>query len=292
MANKRRSQLNATDIIAAAKDNGIPPALALAIWDQESQMGRATTPLTHQEKNDTIRGEFQVADNTFKQFFPKGNPDDPDLNMLAGIKYIAQKYLKYGGDLASTAQAYHSGSAGIYDTNGVLKKDRTGKITGVYADDIVNKYRDIVNGNPALGKPGDLSTTKPDEQTAQLPPPPPTDLFGTAITPDSYKPEPEPFNINKPDQAPAVGQLDSLAQQVNPQLDSLAQQVNPQLDSLAQQVNGRSSMPLPPPQPTMYGQPMTYWDELKRQSDQATEDLDTHIRDMVKEVENEDAVRL
>ena len=93
-------------IIAVAKAEGVDPNVALAYALRESQGNPAVQP----GDGGRSRGAFQIGAPEAASVGVT-NPDDPDQNILAGVRYIKQLQNdpKYGADPATTLLAYTAG---------------------------------------------------------------------------------------------------------------------------------------------------------------------------------------
>lgn len=98
--------LTADQVSTSAKLAGVPPALALAIWDQESGSGSNA-----KTSGKGATGDFQMMPATFQQFDPTGDINDPVDNMHAALGYMGSLLKRYNGDWEKVAQAYYHGSA-------------------------------------------------------------------------------------------------------------------------------------------------------------------------------------
>jgi len=129
------------DVVTTARLYGVPPALALAIWGQESDRNDGTGKLLVSPKGAV--GGFQVMPGTFKEMMPKGEINNPTDNMVAGVKYLAKGLQASGGDPRGAAQFYYHGS--------VLKPGQRGPTSGprtpdtlAYSDSVVARMNNIL----------------------------------------------------------------------------------------------------------------------------------------------------
>jgi len=99
----RIQQLRPDEVRQLAQIYGVPPALALSIWQQESSAGKNAAT-----SSKGARGGFQVMPATFQQYNPGGNIDDPTDNAVAGLRYLRDLMDRYG-DPELAAQAYYGG---------------------------------------------------------------------------------------------------------------------------------------------------------------------------------------
>lgn len=88
-------RLTKDEVSTAAQLAGVPPALALAIWQKERKGGV---------------GEFKVTPKMFKQY-ATGSINDPVDNMHAGLAIIAEGLRQSGGDWEEAAKFYYGGSS-------------------------------------------------------------------------------------------------------------------------------------------------------------------------------------
>lgn len=97
-------RLRPDEVETAAMLHGVPPELALAIWQQESSRGAnaRTSPKG-------AVGGFQVMPATFRRYMPNGDINDPVDNMMAGLKVLRDGLNKSGGDPEGAAQFYYHG---------------------------------------------------------------------------------------------------------------------------------------------------------------------------------------
>ena len=91
-------------IILASKTEGVDPNLALATALRESQ----GTPNPAPGDGGRSRGTFQIGHEE-AQSVGVANPDDPDQNIIAGVRYLGALNKKYGGNPANVTLAYAAG---------------------------------------------------------------------------------------------------------------------------------------------------------------------------------------
>lgn len=247
-----KSRLTVEAITEAAMDHGIPPALALAVWEQES--GRGTNPRARKavphagdpDRFGSVRGEFQVLDSTFKKYFPRGNPDDPIENMLAGVKELASAYKKSGGDVESTLAVYHSGSPGIIKSDGSLKRDSLGKMTGAYIKDVTNLMGKLTSKMPTLAAVN------------------PEPIFGVNDEGDPLSTMPAAAPMPSMESEDGLDEIEMF----------LSQPFAPVHESI----------------PSVYNKELENFDNTVSDSLLAQQELDSELRRMLTEIEEEDAV--
>lgn len=101
-----KQRLTEDDVATTAEVMGVPPELALAIWQQESSSGRnaGVSPKG-------AVGGFQVMPATFKRYYPNGDINDPVDNMLAGLRVLKDGLDRYGGNMEKASQFYYHGRA-------------------------------------------------------------------------------------------------------------------------------------------------------------------------------------
>lgn len=250
-----KSRLTVEAITEAATDHGIPPALALAVWEQESNRGsnakahKAVPHATDPARYGSVRGEFQVLDSTFRKYFPNGNPNDPIENMLAGVKELASAYKKSGGDIEATLATYHSGSPGILRSDGSLKRDSLGKMTGAYIKDVTNLMGKLTSKMPTLASVN------------------PEPIFGVTDDGDAMLPAPASGTVMPAMNADGEDDIDEIEM-------FLSQPFGPSHESI----------------PSIYNQELENFDARVSDSLLAQQELDEKLREMFKEVEEEDAV--
>lgn len=98
------------DVTTIARLYGVPPSLALSIWEQESSKnrtgkGKDGKPLV---SSAGARGPMQVMPGTFKEMMSEGGDiDNPVDNLVAGVKYLAKGLQRSGGDPEGAAQFYY-----------------------------------------------------------------------------------------------------------------------------------------------------------------------------------------
>lgn len=149
--NTTREQQNATKAMKEYRDVvqqvieystklGIPAELGLAVAYQESKFNpRATS-------GKDARGVMQIIDGTASAYYsnPAVNSYDPEKNIPAGLKYLAEQLKKFGGDITLALAAYNAGP------NNVIKAgNRVPKI-----NETQNYVTDITMGserNPGVG---------------------------------------------------------------------------------------------------------------------------------------------
>jgi soluble lytic murein transglycosylase-like protein len=88
-------------IVSAANNAGVDPALALAVAQQESGFN----PNAISSAGAT--GLFQLMPATAASLGV--NPSDPTQNIQGGISYLAQLLEQYGGDVSNALWAYNAG---------------------------------------------------------------------------------------------------------------------------------------------------------------------------------------
>jgi soluble lytic murein transglycosylase-like protein len=97
-------------VIAAAQQYGVDPNIALGIAAHESGFNPNAT--NHNTNGTTDWGVMQLNDTTV-QTMGVSNPLDPQQNIDAGVRLIANLLAKYGGDAYKALWAYASGSGNV-----------------------------------------------------------------------------------------------------------------------------------------------------------------------------------
>ena len=150
MTTKWIDKLDEKTLRNIALNIGVDPALAVALWEQESSRGKNLKEHAT-SRYGLVRGPLQVTDVTFKENFPRGRIDSQIDNAIAGLTYLKKWIDKSGGDVEAALQAYHSGSPGVTrqdkDGNVFFKKDSLGKLTGSYAQDVLRRQAKIGREN-------------------------------------------------------------------------------------------------------------------------------------------------
>jgi len=93
-------------IVAAANQAGIDPALALAVAQHESGFDPDAVGPTGD------KGVFQISDPTAGDL-GLTNPFDPVANIQAGVAYLSQLLTRYGGDVQTALMAYNGGMGNV-----------------------------------------------------------------------------------------------------------------------------------------------------------------------------------
>ena len=102
-------------ITAAATAAGIPPSLALAVAQVESNFNpTAVSPSNSNGTQDY--GVFQINSSNLASLGVT-NPLDPTQNINAGVALLAQLYNQYGGDLTQVLWAYNAGPGSVASGN-------------------------------------------------------------------------------------------------------------------------------------------------------------------------------
>lgn len=123
------------DVIRYANMAGVPPELALAIWQQESTSGE-----NKKDSPSGAKGSFQIMPGT-ASMFPGRNVNDPVDNMVMGIEYL-KKGMKASADsgvkdlneqMKQAAQFYYGhilkpGEIGTAKDSRSIKRDAMGNI--------------------------------------------------------------------------------------------------------------------------------------------------------------------
>lgn len=137
-----------TDIVSTyANLLGVPPPLALAIWQQESGSGTNT-----KTSSKGAVGDFQVMPATFKRVLPDGNINDPVDNMRAGLMVLRDNLKRYGGDWEKAAQAYYHGKA--------LTGPGAGPTSGAGTPSVLQYGKQVLAKANALAGPSSTSVAR------------------------------------------------------------------------------------------------------------------------------------
>ena len=98
------NRLSPDQVETAARLEGVPAALALAVFKQESDLGTNTKTSAK-----GAVGPFQVTPATFKRYLPGGDIHDPVDNMQAGLAVLKDGLKRGNGDFEKAAQFYYHG---------------------------------------------------------------------------------------------------------------------------------------------------------------------------------------
>jgi hypothetical protein len=165
------------DVVAEAKRQGVPPELALSIWQQESGGGKNAGT-----SSKGALGGFQVMPGTFADLqkagaVPEGLTNAGLGNMVAGISYLKRGLDASGGDLRQTAKYYYGGPGALQGDESITSGPGT-PTRGQYADQVVARAKGMAPEDLVLAS---AATTM-------------TDVGGGVIT----RPYPEAKATNEP----------------------------------------------------------------------------------------------
>lgn len=159
-------------VIAEATAQKIPPALALALVNQESGFNPAArSPVG-------AIGLMQLMPQTARELGV--DPNDPVQNIKGGMKYLRQQLDAHGGDVQLALAAYNAGPGAVADAKGVPPFPETQQyITRILGS--LPRFHAQVSGQPApqptvpavSGPQGGRGAPPPQRQPGSLPPPPP-----------------------------------------------------------------------------------------------------------------------
>lgn len=139
------NRLTADDVVTNAKLMGVPPSLALSVWQQESSRATGEKPVVSPKG---AVGPFQVMPGTFKAYGPKGGDiNDPVDNMLAGLSYLREGLRRSGGDPEGAAQFYYSGR--------ILKPGERGPTSGPGTPDVRTYGQQVASARGSTLDTGD-----------------------------------------------------------------------------------------------------------------------------------------
>lgn len=100
--------MDASRVIEIAREEGVAPSEALAIFALESSSGTDPSVNTPNEKGAV--GPFQLLPTTFASVMPKGSDiNNPEDNVRAGIRYLKQSLDASGGNREYAGYLYHGG---------------------------------------------------------------------------------------------------------------------------------------------------------------------------------------
>lgn len=175
-------RLSEDDVTTLAQLHGLPPELALAIYQQETTSGTNT-----KTSPKGARGGFQVMPDTFKRYMTEGgNIDDPTDNATAAMRVLADGLKQAKGDPRGAAHFYYSGKT---KPSNVTSGPGTPTVAG-YGDAILAKMArlkqtaptDVGGGNDntlaSLGPYGGNAPSELDEHLPSLQEEPPPDIAG------------------------------------------------------------------------------------------------------------------
>jgi len=101
-------------VTTAANSAGVPPALALAVMQQESGgNANALGPVT--SSGQQAVGLFQLMPSSF----PGQNISDPTTNIDLGVGYLAKLLNQYNGDVSLALAAYNAGPGNVAKYGGI-----------------------------------------------------------------------------------------------------------------------------------------------------------------------------
>jgi soluble lytic murein transglycosylase-like protein len=130
------------DVIAEARRQGVPPELALSIWQQESSSGANTATSSKGAK-----GGFQVMPDTFRELqkggaVPAQMSNEGMGNMIAGVAYLKRGLDASGGDARQTAKFYYGGPGALQGDESITSGPNT-PTRGQYADRVVARMKSM-----------------------------------------------------------------------------------------------------------------------------------------------------
>ena len=106
-------------IIAAAKQLGVPPELALAVAQVESGIRQTDKNGNVITSSTGARGIFQLLPSTARGL--NENPDYATSNIVGGVRYLSQLLAKFHGDQAAALGAYSGQGSPLADPNYIAK---------------------------------------------------------------------------------------------------------------------------------------------------------------------------
>ncbi|MEZ4388791.1 MAG: transglycosylase SLT domain-containing protein [Candidatus Krumholzibacteriia bacterium] len=101
------------DLVAAARQNGLDPALVLAVAVRES----AGDPGAVSDRG--ARGLMQLMPTTAREM-GVADPHDPAQNLQGGARYLARMLERYGGDVDLALAAYNAGPGNVDRAGGAV----------------------------------------------------------------------------------------------------------------------------------------------------------------------------
>lgn len=148
--------LSLDKLLSLATQEGVPPELAAAVYEQESSFGTNTA-----SPNGRNFGGFQVSKLVFDNKVPGGNIDNEEDNARAGLRYLREALDKNNGHFGAAAAYYHAGPK----WKEKLEKDpeladSLGKKTFEYANDVVDKaekFKNLIASRPSVANIGERS---------------------------------------------------------------------------------------------------------------------------------------
>jgi soluble lytic murein transglycosylase-like protein len=105
------------DIVAAANQYGVDPALALAVANQESGQQQYTAAGSVLKSGAGALGIMQLMPSTAAGLGV--DPTDPLQNIQGGVKLLAQLLNQFNGDTALALAAYNAGPGNVQKYGGI-----------------------------------------------------------------------------------------------------------------------------------------------------------------------------
>jgi hypothetical protein len=157
-ANPSQSELQSL-ITSAATSAGIPPSLALAVAQTESNFNPNATNTNSNGTTDC--GVMQINSSNLSAL-GLSNPLDPEANINAGVGLLAQLYNQYGGNVQQTLWAYNAGPGSV--TSGSLPSSTASYISTVLANqaNYGTTVPDLSDVNPILSAGTDTASFSDD----------------------------------------------------------------------------------------------------------------------------------
>lgn len=148
-------------IIDAANQYGVPPSLALAVAQQESNFNPSATASNKNAQGQVTSTDYGIFQLNSKNLNAWGvtNPLDPTQNIDAGVSFLAQLLQQYQGNATKALEAYNGGPGAA-----------TSGSTANYAASVLN----LQNNWTDYDTP-DTTATAPDPAATDPTDPEPTD---------------------------------------------------------------------------------------------------------------------
>jgi hypothetical protein len=134
----------------AAQQTGVDPKLIQAFLAYESSGNQ------YAKSGKNAYGLMQVLPGTFHDMGGKGDIYNPDQNILAGAKYIAQGLRVCNGNIAAALAGYNMGNGGIKANGCRVPPSEMGYVQGVLGNyqKLGGKYDGTIPPAPSIGAPG------------------------------------------------------------------------------------------------------------------------------------------